>query len=51
MNPEEKEDEGTGINEDKALAESLRIADYVHRREQWQFKYVQEEGSQRGLIV
>lgn len=49
----EEEGEGTGFNaeEQAALEESLRIAAYVHRREQWHFKHVQEEGSQRGIIV
>jgi len=53
MSEEKKEDEGTGINaeEEAALEESLRIAAYVHWREQYHFRTVQEEGSQRGLIV
>lgn len=44
MNPEEKEDEGTGISEDEALAESLKIAEQVHLREMQEFNKLPEDG-------
>lgn len=48
----EEEGKGTGFSaeEQAALEESLRIAESVHRREMYDFRTIQEEGSSRLLF-